>query len=55
MTESVFTYPGLGRLLVNAIGTRDYPVIRGCILVILIGVLVNRGRCAYAYIDLAST
>jgi len=53
VTESVFTYPGLGRLLVGAIGTRDYPVIQGCILVILIGyVLVNLVvDLLYAYID----
>jgi peptide/nickel transport system permease protein len=53
VTESVFTYPGLGRLLVGAIGTRDYPVIQGCILVILIGyVLVNLVvDVLYAYID----
>jgi peptide/nickel transport system permease protein len=53
VTESVFTYPGLGRLLVQAISTRDYPVIQGCILVILviyvgINVLVD---VLYAYID----
>jgi peptide/nickel transport system permease protein len=53
VTESVFTYPGLGRLLVGAISTRDYPVIQGCILVILIGyVLVNLVvDVLYAYID----
>jgi peptide/nickel transport system permease protein len=53
VTESVFTYPGLGRLLVGAIGTRDYPVIQGCILVILIGyILVNLVvDVLYAYID----
>ena len=36
VTEAVFTYPGLGRLLIQAIGTRDYPLIQGCILVILL-------------------
>lgn len=53
VTESVFTYPGLGRLLVGAIGSRDYPVIQGCILVILIGyILVNLAvDVLYAYID----
>ena len=34
VTEAVFTYPGLGRLLITAISTRDYPLIQGCILVI---------------------
>lgn len=53
VTEAVFTYPGLGRLLIQAISTRDYPLIQGCILVILviyvgINVLVD---VLYAYID----
>jgi peptide/nickel transport system permease protein len=30
--ETVFTIPGLGRLLVDAIFNRDYPVIQGCLL-----------------------
>ena len=53
VTEAVFTYPGLGRLLIQAIGTRDYPLIQGCILFILVvfvamNVLVD---VLYAYID----
>ena len=36
VTEAVFTYPGLGRLLVQAISTRDYPLIQGCIVVIMV-------------------
>jgi peptide/nickel transport system permease protein len=53
VTEAVFTYPGLGRLLVQAISTRDYPLIQGCILVILIiyvgiNIVVD---VLYAYID----
>jgi peptide/nickel transport system permease protein len=30
--ETVFTLPGLGRLMVDAILSRDYPVIQGCLL-----------------------
>jgi peptide/nickel transport system permease protein len=53
VTEAVFTYPGLGRLLIQAISTRDYPLIQGCILIILIlyvgiNVMVD---VLYAYID----
>ena len=33
VTESVFNIPGLGRLTVDAILHRDYPVIQGIILV----------------------
>lgn len=34
ITETVFTIPGLGRLLVDSIYGRDYPVVQGCILLI---------------------
>ena len=34
LTETVFVYPGLGRLLVNSISRRDYTTIQGCMLVI---------------------
>jgi peptide/nickel transport system permease protein len=53
VTEAVFTYPGLGRLLIQAIGTRDYPLIQGCILFILvIYVAINlMVDVLYAYID----
>jgi peptide/nickel transport system permease protein len=34
VVEIVFTIPGLGRLLVDAIFARDYPVIQGCLLFI---------------------
>ena len=53
VTEAVFTYPGLGRLLIQAISTRDYPLIQGCILFILVVfVLVNVAvDVLYAYID----
>jgi peptide/nickel transport system permease protein len=53
VTEAVFTYPGLGRLLIQAIGSRDYPLIQGCILfVLVIYVLMNvLVDVLYAYID----
>ncbi|MGH7210228.1 MAG: ABC transporter permease, partial [Acetobacteraceae bacterium] len=53
VTEAVFTYPGLGRLLIQAIGTRDYPLIQGCIIFILvIYMLINLTvDVLYAYID----
>ena len=34
VTESVFALPGLGRLTVDAIVRRDYPVIQGVILIV---------------------
>jgi peptide/nickel transport system permease protein len=33
LTETIFNIPGLGRLLVEAVGRRDYPLIQGVILV----------------------
>lgn len=42
VVETVFTLPGLGRLLVEAIAGRDYPVIQGCLLFIAMAyVLLN--------------
>lgn len=42
VVETVFTIPGLGRLLVDSIFARDYPVIQGCMLFIAFTyVLVN--------------
>ena len=42
ITETIFSWPGLGRLTVQAIQTRDYPLVQGCVLVIALSyVLVN--------------
>ena len=44
VTESVFAIPGLGRLVVDAILRRDYPVIQGVVLMFsFVYVLVNLG------------
>jgi len=40
ITELVFSYPGLGTLLFNAIGQNDYPVIQAITLLITVAVLV---------------
>ncbi len=34
ITETVFSWPGIGRLTVQAIQTRDYPLVQGCVLLI---------------------
>jgi ABC-type dipeptide/oligopeptide/nickel transport system permease component len=42
VTETIFSWPGIGRLTVQAISARDYPLLQGCILVIALSyVLVN--------------
>lgn len=34
ITETIFAWPGVGRLLIQAINFRDYPLVQGCILLI---------------------
>jgi peptide/nickel transport system permease protein len=42
VTETIFAWPGIGRLTIQAIGNRDYYLVQGCILAIgLTYVLVN--------------
>jgi len=36
ITETVFAWPGIGRLLILSIGFRDYPLVQGCILLIAV-------------------
>lgn len=53
VTETIFSWPGIGRLTVQAISSRDYPLLQGCILVISISyVLVNLlTDLLYSFID----
>jgi ABC-type dipeptide/oligopeptide/nickel transport system permease component len=51
--ESVFAWPGVGRLMVTAVSGRDFPVVQGitlmvAVVVLLINLLVD---LAYAYVD----
>ena len=36
ITETIFAWPGIGRLLIQAINFRDYPLVQGCILFIAV-------------------
>jgi peptide/nickel transport system permease protein len=40
LTETVFTWPGIGRLLVTSILARDYPVVQGAVLLIAVTFIV---------------
>ncbi len=53
VTETIFSWPGIGRLTVQAISSRDYPLLQGCILVIALSyVLVNLlTDVLYSFID----
>jgi peptide/nickel transport system permease protein len=53
LTETTFAWPGIGRLLVDAIARRDYPIIQGVVLLfavtfVLVNLLVD---LLYGYID----
>lgn len=53
ITETIFAWPGVGRLLIQAINFRDYPLVQGCILFIattyvLVNLLVD---LAYGWLD----
>jgi peptide/nickel transport system permease protein len=36
ITETIFAWPGVGRLLIQSISFRDYPLVQGCILLIAV-------------------
>jgi peptide/nickel transport system permease protein len=53
VTETIFSWPGIGRLTVQAINARDYPLLQGCILLIAVTyVFVNLlTDVVYAVVD----
>ena len=53
LTETVFAWPGIGRLIVDSILARDYPMIQGTILIFgLLYIMVNLVvDLIYAYVD----
>jgi peptide/nickel transport system permease protein len=53
ITEAVFSWPGIGTLLIRSIESRDYPVVQGCVLFISLSyVVINLlTDLAYALID----
>jgi peptide/nickel transport system permease protein len=40
VTEMIFSWPGLGRLLMSAINNRDYPLVQGCVLTFALSYVV---------------
>jgi peptide/nickel transport system permease protein len=52
-TETVFSYPGVGRLVYESIVTRDYPVLEGAFLAISVGVIAANliTDLLYVYLD----
>jgi len=53
VVEIVFSYPGIGRLLVNRVGNRDFPVIQALVLIIGVSVILANlvADVLYAYLD----
>lgn len=53
IVETIFSWPGIGNLIVSAILSKDYPVIQGCVLLVaVIFVLVNFAvDISYAYLN----
>lgn len=53
VTETIFSWPGIGHLTVQAINARDYPLLQGCILLIAVSyVVVNLlTDMVYAIVD----
>ena len=53
ITEVIFSWPGLGRLMINAIGNRDYPLVEGCVLTFALSyVIVNAiSDVVYSVVD----
>jgi peptide/nickel transport system permease protein len=53
VTEQVFTLPGVGRLVLDAVGQRDYPLVQGTILFIALLFMLSNliVDLLYAYLD----
>src|SRR5712671_510745 len=53
LTEIVFSYPGLGFILLQAVGSRDYPLLQGIFLIITFAVLAANfiADLTYAVLD----
>jgi peptide/nickel transport system permease protein len=53
LTESVFAWPGVGRLIVDAINARDIPMVTGSIVMttMLTSILILLVDIAYAFVD----
>ena len=47
LTETIFSWPGLGRLLYNAVLARDYPVVQGGTLLIAAHVFSHQPDSGY--------
>lgn len=49
IVETVFSWPGLGSLTVEAIQRRDYPLVQGCVLIIAVSYVVVNSATDWVY------
>lgn len=49
ITEVIFSWPGLGRLTIDAINSRDYPLVQGCILMIALTYIIANLLTDFVY------
>jgi peptide/nickel transport system permease protein len=49
ITEVIFSWPGIGRLLITAISARDYPLVEGCVLTFALTYLVVNMATDFVY------
>ena len=50
LTEIVFSYPGVGWILLQAVNNRDYPLLQGIFLVITFAVLAANLAADFVYV-----
>ncbi|HWI65112.1 MAG TPA: ABC transporter permease [Symbiobacteriaceae bacterium] len=53
ITESVFAWPGMGRLLVESVRTRDYPTVQACVIILAVCIALSTflSDLLNAYVD----
>jgi peptide/nickel transport system permease protein len=53
ITESIFAWPGVGRLAVQSLGARDYPIVQAVVLMAVFAFMISNllVDIAYAYLD----
>jgi len=52
-TETIFSWPGVGRLMFDALLARDYPILQGCFIITTLAVLIANilADIMYAFLD----
>ncbi len=53
LTETIFSYPGVGRMIYEAVGQQDYPILQGAFLILALSVIIMNiiTDLLYAFLD----